>query len=135
MTEWVIAVAAVIFHDGKVLAMRRSAKKDAGAGLWETLSGRVEPYEQPCAAVARETQEECGLDVAFAPTPVTAYVARRNANPMLVVAFAGLARSRAVVMSAEHDAYAWVTPEEFARLTTFAPLAAAVSAAARQPLS
>lgn len=131
--SWVIAVAAVIFSDGKVLAMRRSAEKDAGAGLWETLSGRVAPGEQPFDALIRETREECGLDVAFSPLPVTAYVARRNVSPMLIVAYAGRARSRSVVMSAEHDAYAWVTPDEFARLTTLGPLAAAVRAIHESP--
>lgn len=58
---FVAAVAILIFRDGRVLAMRRAATKDAGAGLWETVSGRVEVGEQPLDAAMREVREETGL--------------------------------------------------------------------------
>ena len=48
---------------------RRFAAKDAGAGLWETVSGRVEADEAPLDAIAREVREETGLVVAIDPRP------------------------------------------------------------------
>ncbi len=118
MSEWVVAVAAVIRHEGRVLAMRRSARKDAGAGIWETLSGRVEPGESPLEAVVRETYEESGLRPVFDPAPVAAYSAFRNENPMIVIVYAGFSANDEVCLTDEHDEYRWVTPAEFGGLTT-----------------
>lgn len=127
--RFVVAVAAVVVRDGRVLAMRRSATKDAGAGLWETLSGRVEPDEQPLDAVAREIDEECGLTVRVRPRPVDAYVARRGAAPMTVIVYRADWMAGEVQRSAEHDAHAWWTPAEFRAKSTLARLADAVDRA------
>ncbi len=128
--HYVVAVAAAVFRDGRVLAMRRSATRQAGPGLWETLSGRLRLDEDPVAAVAREITEECGLRVRVHPRPVTAYQARRAGEPMVVVVYRADAEPGEVVRTDEHDDHAWLTPEAFASVTTLAPLAQAVSAAA-----
>lgn len=136
MSAFVVAVAAVIFRGDRVLAMRRSASKDAGAGLWETLSGRVEPDEQPLDALAREIEEECGLEVRVDDRPVDAYVARRNETPMLVLVYRAEWVSGEVRRSDEHDAHAWWTPAELRRETSLVRLADAVDrAAALGPLA
>ena len=57
--------------------MRRSKDKDAGPGLWEAISGRVEVGEEPLAAARREVAEETGLSVRIEPRPVTASAATR----------------------------------------------------------
>ena len=108
-----VAVAALIYRDGRVLAMQRSTNKDAGAGLWETLSGRVERGEEPLDAVRREIAEECGLTVDVDPRPVDAYAARRRGQPMVVVLYRAHYVSGEVVRSEEHDDHAWLTPDEF----------------------
>ncbi len=130
MSAFVVAVAAVIFRGDRVLAMRRSASKDAGAGLWETLSGRVEPDEQPLDALAREIEEECGLEVRVDDRPVDAYVARRNETPLLVLVYRAEWVSGEVRRSGEHDAHAWWTPAELRRETSLVRLADAVDRAA-----
>ena len=86
--SFVLAVCAVIRDGDRVLAMRRASHKDAGAGLWETVSGRVEPGEDPLDAIRREIREETGLEVEPDPRPIDAYAARRN----------------------EHDNHAWRSP-------------------------
>lgn len=133
MPPWIVAVAAVIVREGRVLAMRRSAAKDAGPGLWETLSGRMEAGEQPLEAMQREIQEECGLAVEIDPVPVEAYVAERLGHPMLVIVYLAVWRGGEVVMSAEHDEYRWLTPAEFAATTTLTRLAASVAKACGTP--
>ncbi|HEY8428809.1 MAG TPA: NUDIX domain-containing protein [Sandaracinaceae bacterium] len=130
MSGFVVAVAAVIFKGDRVLAMRRAATKDAGPGLWETLSGRVEPDEQPLDALAREIEEECGLRVRIDPRPVDAYVARRKDEPMLVLVYRAEWIAGEVRRSAEHDAHAWWTPAELRAATSLARLADAVDRAA-----
>jgi 8-oxo-dGTP diphosphatase len=119
---YVVAVAAVIFREGKVLTMRRAATNDAGAGLWETLSGRVSLGEEPLETVKREILEESGLTVEVEPRPFTVYQARRKILPMIVIVYRAKYVSGEVVLSKEHDAYAWLTSEEFAKRSTLTKL-------------
>ena len=43
--QHIVAVAAVITRGPEILSLRRAATNEAGAGLWETLSGRIEQGE------------------------------------------------------------------------------------------
>lgn len=87
--------------------------KSTGAGRW-------------VAAV-----EECGLEVRLDPRPVTSYVAKRNETDMLVVAFRAESEAGDVVLSHEHEEYAWMTLEEFAEACPFPLLVAAAREAMR----
>lgn len=118
----VVAVAAVLFHRDRLLCMRRAPWRDAGPGLWETLSGRVRPGEEPLAAIGREIAEECGLDVELDPRPVTAYPGKRNDQPMVVIVYRGRVVGGEVTPSDEHDAFDWLTPDEFATRSPLLPL-------------
>ncbi|MFC0681737.1 (deoxy)nucleoside triphosphate pyrophosphohydrolase [Lysobacter korlensis] len=55
-------VAAVITQNGRILACRRAPGR-AAAGKWEFPGGKVDPDESPEAALAREIQEELGVEV------------------------------------------------------------------------
>lgn len=132
---FVVAVAALIVRGGRILSMRRSRHKDAGPGLWETLSGRVLAGEEPLAAVAREIDEECGLAVDLDPRPVTAYSTVRIDLPMVVIVYRGLSASGEVLLSEEHEAYAWLTPDELAQRSPLQPLVAAARTALLLPWS
>lgn len=123
-------MAAVVLREGRLLAMRRSADADAGAGLWETISGRVEQDEEPLHAVMREIAEESGLEVTIEPRPIDAYAARRGDLPMTVIVYRADWVSGDVQRSEEHDDHAWCTPEEFAGRSTLHRLAQAVRRAA-----
>ncbi|MCP4751615.1 MAG: NUDIX domain-containing protein [Proteobacteria bacterium] len=125
-TYFVAAVAAVIIREGKVLAMRRSATKDAGPGLWETLSGRIDSGEDPLEAVKREIVEECALKVRVDPRPVTAYHSMRKDRQMILLIYRAEYLSGEVVRSEEHDDHAWLTPDEFAGRSTLKKLVDAV---------
>lgn len=58
-------VGAVIYDslERKFLATMRSKKKHMG-GLWEFPGGKIEPYEKPEEALAREILEELNCTVA-----------------------------------------------------------------------
>lgn len=62
MTVVLVAAAALVDADGRVLVQRRGPG-DALAGLWEFPGGKVEPGETPEAAVRRELAEELGLQL------------------------------------------------------------------------
>ena len=129
-TYFVAAVAAVIFKEGRVLAMKRSVNKDAGPGLWETLSGRIDAGEEPLDAMKREIKEECNLEVKIDPRPVTSYQASRKGKPMILVIYQASYVAGEVEMSEEHDDYAWLTPDEFAEVSTLDKIVNAVYKAA-----
>jgi 8-oxo-dGTP pyrophosphatase MutT (NUDIX family) len=118
----------------RVLAMRRAASNDAGAGLWETLSGRVEQGEEPSAALLREIAEESGLEVALEPRPFASYAASRRGLPMIVILHRARWLAGDVRMSHEHDAYAWLTADEFRARSTLQKLADVVARALSEPL-
>lgn len=104
----VVVVAGVIIEQGRVLAARRRYPPEL-AGLWECPGGKVEPGESEPAALARELQEEIGVQVTvgdrFGPTI--------RISPTLVL-HAYLARITAGRPAPlDHDAVAWVSAEEF----------------------
>ncbi|MEO7328604.1 MAG: (deoxy)nucleoside triphosphate pyrophosphohydrolase [Minicystis sp.] len=57
----VLVVAAVVIEAGKVLLSQRKSGTHL-AGAWELPGGKVEPDEDPRAALARELTEELGID-------------------------------------------------------------------------
>lgn len=113
--QWV-AVTVWVFRGAHVLAMQRAARADAGPGLWEGISGRVRPGEDPLEAAAREVLEESRLRVRVRPRPIDAYAARRKEDPMTVVVFRAEHEAGEVVLSEEHDAYRWCTLGEIIEL-------------------
>jgi len=125
-TLYVVAVAVVIRKEGRVLAMRRARTKDAGPGLWETFSGRVQPEEEPLEAATREVLEETGLKVRLEPRPLTAYTAARLERPMVVLVYVADYLSGEVARSDEHDAHAWLDPDAFAARSSLTKLVEAV---------
>ena len=126
---FVVAVAAVIVRGDRALAMRRSMHKDAGAGLWESVSGRLEPGEQPLEAMAREVREESGLDVRLDARPIDAYVTKRGERPMCLVLYRATWIAGEVRRSEEHDAHAWWTLDEWRAQCSLERLVSAVELA------
>ena len=54
--------AAIICHEGKILATQRGYGEFAGG--WEFPGGKVEPHETPEQAIVREIREELGATIA-----------------------------------------------------------------------
>jgi len=123
--RFVAAVEVFIFRAGRVLAMRRARDSEAAAGAWDALSGRVRSGEQPLDAARREVREESGLEVRIDPRPVASYVAKRIADDMMVVAYRAESDAGEIILSREHDEYAWMTVAEFAAACPFPLLVAA----------
>lgn len=129
----VAAVAVLVIRDGRVLALRRSAHRDAAPGVWETLSGRLEPGEDPWTAAVREAREETGLEIAVERRPWTAYAADRAGEPMLVVVYRGVPVGGDLTLSDEHDAADWLDADGFEARSPLVALAFAVRSALKAP--
>lgn len=103
-------MAAVITReDGQVLIARRAPHKSL-PGRWEFPGGKVEPGEDPRAALERELLEEFGV-----PVKAGASIgSRQHQYPGLTVE---LDAYRATCAATDftldsHDAIAWVKPAE-----------------------
>ncbi len=59
----VLVSAGVVIRDGRVLLSQRKGGTHL-EGAWEFPGGKVEPGEDPKAALARELREELGIDAA-----------------------------------------------------------------------
>ncbi len=127
--QHVVAVAALILRERKVLALRRAEDNLVGSGLWECVSGRVEQGEEPLAAVAREVREETSLVVEVEPRPWRAYAAQRRGQPMIVIVYRAAYVSGEVRISREHDRSAWLDADGFAARSSLLPLVEAVRSA------
>jgi 8-oxo-dGTP pyrophosphatase MutT (NUDIX family) len=129
----VAAVAVLVIRDGHVLALRRAPWKDAAPGVWETLSGRIEPDEQPWEAARREAKEETDMEIAVEARPWTAYVADRAGEPMLVVVYRAVPIGGRLRLSSEHDRHAWLDAEAFLARSPLHALGEAVRTALDAP--
>lgn len=105
-----IHVAAAVIRDpqGRILIARRPADKHQG-GLWEFPGGKVEPGEPVADALARELQEELGIQVTAAEPLIRIPHRYPDKSVLLdvweVSAFSGEAHG------AEGQPVRWVTPE------------------------
>jgi 8-oxo-dGTP diphosphatase len=113
MTEPILKVAAkaaIIRPDGKLLLLRESPRpSNSQAGRWGLAGGQLEPGEAFIDALHREVREETGLTV----EPVRPlYVGEWRPGPLQIVGVFMLCRTRGseVILSDEHDNYAWIHP-------------------------
>ena len=102
-------VAGAILRDGRVFAARRGPGQRQ-AGLWELPGGKVEPGESDAAALARELEEELGIQV-----EVGGHLDENlHQYPDLAVLLVALAcrLPAGEPQPTEHDAVRWLGPDE-----------------------
>ncbi|MFF5340856.1 (deoxy)nucleoside triphosphate pyrophosphohydrolase [Streptomyces althioticus] len=109
MSERIVVVGAALWHEGRLLAARRSAPAEL-AGLWELPGGKVEPGETSDAAVVRELREELGVD-AEAVERVPGQWPLRTPYVMQVWTARLRPGSAAPRPLQDHDELRWLTPD------------------------
>jgi 8-oxo-dGTP diphosphatase len=111
-----IAVSAAIFRDGKVLLTRRA--RSPAKGFYSLPGGRVEFGESLHQALAREIDEETGLDIDIIGLAGWREVlpAAAGAGHYLIRSFAARWVAREPVLNDELDDYRWIAPEALAGL-------------------
>ncbi|WP_307369049.1 (deoxy)nucleoside triphosphate pyrophosphohydrolase [Brevundimonas sp. SORGH_AS_0993] len=107
-TVLVVAVA-LIDVDGRVLIAKRPEGKKL-AGLWEFPGGKVEPGERPEQALIRELKEELGIDVKESCLAPFVFASHAYDSFHLLMPLYLCRRWDGVVAAREHDALAWVKP-------------------------
>ena len=105
--KFYIAVKAMIFHDGKLLLIKRSEAARGDSGFWEFPGGRLEFGESPETALHREVQEEVGLEVKIV-RPLTVWSFLKDEETQVVgLTFLCKTGVDAVKFSEEHGEYIW----------------------------
>ncbi len=113
MKEPVVVVCALILRGERVLIAQRPEGKHL-ALKWEFPGGKVEPGEQPTAALVREIREELGCEIeALDPLPASLHVYDR-VQIRLLPFLCALAAESSEPFPHEHLAIAWVSRSEMA---------------------
>jgi dATP pyrophosphohydrolase len=97
----------------ELLALRRAAGMTL-AGTWQAVSGLIEDGEAAWAAALRELREETGLAALRLLTvePLATFYVPWLDRVIIVPAFAAEVPDQPVVLSEEHDAFAWLARDE-----------------------
>jgi len=104
-------VCAVIEREGRCLIAQRPPNKLMPL-KWEFPGGKVEPREDPAAAIIREIREELGCEVAVLRA-LTPFVHDYRTVVITMIPFVcTLTPGSPAPHAHEHVAIAWITPAE-----------------------
>jgi 8-oxo-dGTP diphosphatase len=106
-----VAAAALIDADGRVLICQRPQGK-ALAGLWEFPGGKLEAGESPEACLIRELDEELGVTVSESCLAPFVFASHGYDSFHLIMPLYLCRRWEGVVHAREHEAIAWVKPNQ-----------------------
>lgn len=105
-----VAAAALIDADGRILLQRRPAGK-AMAGLWEFPGGKIEPGESPETALIRELEEELGILTETAClAPATFATGTTEAGDPLILLLYVCRKWRGMPQALHAEALRWERP-------------------------
>ena len=102
-------VAALVREGERFLICQRPRDKKRGL-LWEFPGGKVEPGESHAQALMRECREELAVEVAVGDLYFTAEHVYPDIHIRLCLYEAHIVRG--ALDPREHEATAWITPEE-----------------------
>ena len=106
--------AAVIERDGRVLVCRRRADQSHPL-KWEFPGGKVEPGEDPAAALGRELQEELGITTGKIEE-ITRFPFQYPGRPPILLIFFGVSSYSGAVQNRIFDEIRWVAPQQLPQL-------------------
>ena len=111
----VVAVGAIIIHEGKVLLVKRA--HEPCKGLWSIPGGVVELGEPIREALKREVKEECGLEIEVGPVFEAVDSMVRDDKGRLrfhyaIIDFLARPKGGELYVASDAEAARWFGPEE-----------------------
>jgi 8-oxo-dGTP pyrophosphatase MutT (NUDIX family) len=116
--KFFVAAKAFIENDGRILVLRESGKYLEGAnrGSYDVPGGRARPGESLLECLEREVKEETGLDIEIGqPFHVAEWKPSTKNDSLHIIAVCFRCRSsqEEVILSGDHDGYAWIDPKDY----------------------
>jgi 8-oxo-dGTP diphosphatase len=102
-------VCAIIIHENRILLAQRAEGKHL-AGHWEFPGGKVEPGEEPAAALKREIHEELGCTI-HVGDPLPSCVHAYDRGSIQLLPFICDLATDSAPRALEHSAIQWVSHE------------------------
>lgn len=104
-------------NTGKILILQRSSTLDWQPNEWEILYGRIDQFEDTEKGLKREVKEEAGIEELEIVDLVSCWHIFRGTeqtaeNELIGITYHCRTNQEVPVLSNEHQAYKWVTPEE-----------------------
>jgi len=106
--------AGILERDGRILACRRRADQSHPL-KWEFPGGKADPGEDPRDALARELDEELGIQVCRA-REITRYEYQYPGRPPILLVFYRVWSWGGSVQNCIFEEIRWATPAELAEL-------------------
>jgi 8-oxo-dGTP pyrophosphatase MutT (NUDIX family) len=110
------AAGCIVQNGDKFLLIRRSSTDNRFPGIWECPAGRIEEGESPREAALRETKEESGLEVEIIKD-LGIHETDIDGDHKAFYCFLTRAKNIDVTLSFEHDAFKWLTLEEYSKMS------------------
>ena len=111
-----IVLAGAVLRDNKILILKRHQNESVYPNMWELPSGKREPLETSAQGLLREVKEESGLAVSIVmPYHVFEYQIEKEheiRDTTQINFLVSAPQNDNVVLSNEHQAFRWITPEE-----------------------
>ncbi|MFC1634705.1 NUDIX hydrolase [Planctomycetota bacterium] len=108
-----LAVGALIENDkGEYLLVQRIKTSKFFTGMWETPGGKLDPGESFADALVREAKEEIGLEIVLDGLAGASEFELPHIKIVLLYMKAHVV-SGEVILSHEHQDYAWLPLSEF----------------------
>lgn len=113
-----VATKAFIVHNGKILILKESLKYRNGTniGKFDVVGGRVKPGQRFDESLLREIKEETSLNVKIGNPFFTSEwrpVVKGERWQIVGIFFECFSDSDKVVLSKDHEDFAWIKPEDF----------------------
>ena len=112
-------VAAVIEHEGKLLACQRP-RGCRFELMWEFPGGKVEPWETLPEALSRELREELAVNATIGPEIFRTRHTYADTNEPVDLFFFAANASPAEIQNMEFERIEWRTPESLRELAFLA---------------
>jgi len=136
--HFMVAAGAVmeLRTTGKILITQRNRTLDWQPGEWELSYGRIAQFESVEMGLRREIKEELGLDLFDIVKVLSVWHIFRGSekpeNELIGITYHCRTENEAVILSDEHEAYRWVTPEEALAIITVAGIRRDIEAFIRE---
>ena len=113
-----VATKAFISYNGKILILRESSQYVDGSnsGKYDIVGGRMQPGQRFDDSLRREVSEETGLTVTIEEAffvNVCRPIVGGEQWQIVGIFFACVADSDKVVLSEDHDEFAWIDPARY----------------------